>query len=72
MTLLVPFDDKGTLYTTKPGAVETLANQTVYRTLTLNSGASITVNGAISVGGKLFTSSNRHVCKPTGAYGQIK
>ena len=72
VTLLVPFDDKGTLYTTKPGAVETLANQTVYRTLTLNSGASITVNGAISVGGKLFTSSNRHVCKPTGAYGQIK
>ena len=72
VTLLVPFDDKGTLYTTKPGAVETLANQTVYRTLTLNSGASITVNGAISVGGMLFTSSNRHVCKPTGAYGQIK
>lgn len=72
VTLLVPFDDAGTLYTTKPGAVETLANQTVYRTLTLNSGASITVNGAISVGGKLFTSSNRHVCKPTGAYGQIK
>ena len=72
VTLLVPFDDAGTLYTTKPGAVETLANQTVYRTLTLNSGASITVNGAISVGGMLFTSSNRHVCKPTGAYGQIK
>ena len=72
VTLLVPFDAEGTLYTTKPGAVETLANQTVYRTLTLNSGASITVNGAISVGGKLFTSSNRHVCKPTGAYGQIK
>lgn len=72
VTLLVPFDDAGTLYTTKPGAVETLANQTVYRTLTLNSGASITVNGAISVGGKLFSSSNRHVCKPTGAYGQIK
>ncbi len=72
VTLLVPFDDRGTLYTTKPEAVETLTNQTVYRTLTLNSGASITVNGAISVGGKLFTSSNRHVCKPTGAYGQIK
>lgn len=72
VTLLVPFDAEGTLYTTKPEAVETLANQTVYRTLTLNSGASITVNGAISVGGKLFSSSNRHVCKPTGAYGQIK
>ena len=72
VTLLVPFDDAGTLYTTEPEVVETFANQTAYRTLTLNSGASITVNGAISVGGKLFTSTNPHVCKPTGAYGQIK
>ena len=72
VTLLVPFDDAGTLYTTEPKAVDTFANQTVYRTLTLNSGASITVNGAISVGGKLFASTNPHVCKPTGAYGQIK
>ena len=72
VTLLVPFDDASTLYTTEPEAVESLANQTAYRTLTLNSGASITVNGAISVGGKLFTSRNQHVCKPTGAYGLIK
>ena len=72
VTLLVPFDDAGTLYTTEPEVVETFANQTAYRTLTLNSGASITVNGAISVGGKLFTSTKPHVCKPTGAYGQIK
>ena len=72
VTLLVPFDDANTLYTTEPGVVESLADQTAYRTLTLNSGASITVKGAISVGGKLFTSTNVHVCKPTGAYGQIK
>ena len=72
VTLLVPFDDANTLYTTTPDVVETVANQTAYRMLTLNSDASITVNGAISVGGKLFTSSNTHVCKPTGAYGQIQ
>ena len=72
VTLLVPFDDASTLYTTEPEAVESTANQTAYRTLTLNSGASITVNGAISVGGKLYTSTSTHVCKPTGAYGQIK
>ena len=72
VTLLVPFDDASTLYTTEPEAVESLANQTAYRTLTLNSGASITVNGAISVGGKLYASTSTHVCKPTGAYGQIK
>ena len=36
-------------------------------------GSSITVNGgAISVGGKHFTSSNQECCKPTGAYGLIK
>ena len=72
VTLLVPFDDANTLYTTEPEVVESLADQTAYRTLTLNSGASITVNGAISVSGKLFTSTNVHVCKPTGAYGQIQ
>ena len=72
VTLLVPFDDANTLYTTTPDVVETAATQTVYRMLTLNSDASITVKGAISVGGKLFTSTNVHVCKPTGAYGQIK
>ena len=72
VTLLVPFDDASTLYTTEPEAVESLANQTAYRTLTLTDDASITVNGAISVGGKLYTSTSTHVCKPTGAYGQIK
>ena len=72
VTLLIPFDDANTLYTTSPDVVETVANQIAYRTLTLDSNASITVCGAISVGGKLFTSTNSHVCKPTGAYGQIQ
>ena len=72
VTLLIPFDDANTLYTTSPDVVETVANQIAYRTLTLDSNTSITVCGAISVGGKLFTSSNSHVCKPTGAYGQIQ
>ena len=72
VTLLIPFDDANTLYTTSPGVDETVANQIAYRTLTLDSNTSITVCGAISVGGKLFTSSNSHVCKPTGAYGQIQ
>ena len=72
VTLLVPFDDANTLYTTSPDVVETVANQIAYRTLTLDSNTSITVCGAISVGGKLFTSRNSHVCKPTGAYGQIQ
>lgn len=72
VTLLIPFDDANTLYTTSPDVVDTVANQIAYRTLTLDSNTSITVCGAISVGGKLFTSTNSHVCKPTGAYGQIQ
>lgn len=72
VTLLVPFDDADTLYTTEPEASESIISQTAYRTLTLTDDASITVKGAISVGGKLYTSSSTHVCKPTGAYGQIK
>ena len=73
ITLLIPFDEAGTLYTTTPAYTTTAETQKAYRTLTMAAGSSITVNGgAISVGGKHFTSSNRECCKPTGAYGLIK
>ena len=73
ITLLVPFDEAGTLYTTTPAFTTAAETQKAYRTLTMAAGSSITVDGgAISVGGKHFTSSNRECCKPTGAYGLIK
>ena len=73
ITLLIPFDEAGTLYTTTPAYTTTAETQKAYRTLTMAAGSSITVNGgAISVGGKHFTSSNQECCKPTGAYGLIK
>ena len=72
VTLLIPFDEAGTLYTTTPAYTTTAETPKVYRTLTMASGSSITVNGAISVGGKHFTSSGQECCKPTGAYGLIK
>ena len=72
ITLLIPFDAKQTLYTTDPGAVKNVERQVAFRTLTLADGAVLQVNGAISVGGKCYTSSSNHVCKPTGAYGHIK
>ena len=73
ITLLIPFDEAGTLYTTTPAYTTKAETQKAYRTLTMAAGSSITVNGgAISVGGKHFTSSNRECCKPTGAYGLIK
>lgn len=73
ITLLIPFDEAGTLYTTTPADTTTAETQKAYKTLTMAAGSSITVNGgAISVGGKHFTSSGRECCKPTGAYGLIK
>ena len=73
ITLLIPFDEAGTLYTTTPAYTTTAETQKAYKTLTMAAGSSITVNGgAISVGGKHFTSSNQECCKPTGAYGLIK
>ena len=73
ITLLIPFDEAGTLYTTTPAPTTTAETQKAYKTLTMAAGSSITVNGgAISVGGKHFTSSGRECCKPTGAYGLIK
>lgn len=73
ITLLIPFDEAGTLYTTTPAYTTTAETQKAYKTLTMAAGSSIAVNGgAISVGGKHFTSSNQECCKPTGAYGLIK
>lgn len=73
ITLLIPFDAAGTLYTTTPAYTTTAETQKAYKTLTMAAGSSITVNGgAISVGGKHFTSSGQECCKPTGAYGLIK
>ena len=73
ITLLIPFDEAGTLYTTTPAYTTATETQKAYKTLTMAAGSSITVNGgAISVGGKHFTSSGQECCKPTGAYGLIK
>ena len=73
VTLLIPFDEAGTLYTTTPAYTTTAEAQKAYKTLTMAPDSSITVDGgAISVGGKHFTSSGRECCKPTGAYGLIK
>ena len=73
VTLLIPFDETEALYTTTPAYTTTAEAQKAYKTLTMAPDSSITVDGgAISVGGKHFTSSGRECCKPTGAYGLIK
>ena len=72
VTLLIPFDEAGTLYTTAPEYTKKDEPQKAYRTLTMAPGSSITVDGgAISVGGKHLAGSAGSCCKTTGQYGQI-
>lgn len=73
ITLLIPFDEAGTTYTDVPGYTTTEdKTRTAFRKLTMEKGASIIVEGAISVGGKHYTSSGAQCCKTTGPYGQIQ
>ena len=72
ITLLIPFDAANTVYTTAPEYVQTEETPVAYRTLTLKSDASITVNGVLSVSGKHFTATTAFCNKPTGPYGHIK
>ena len=71
ITLLIPFDEAGTLYTDTPDYVNKYESQSVFKKLTIPSGSSITVNGAISVGGKHFAGSSGSCCRTSGPYGQI-
>ena len=71
ITLLIPFDEAGTLYTDTPDYVNKYEPQSVFKKMTIPSGSSITVNGAISVGGKHFAGSSGSCCRTSGPYGQI-
>lgn len=78
VTLLVPFDSANTCYTATPGndGGAGYVKPTVFRTLTLADGASITVNGAISVSAKhhagaACTGGSSNAGSPTGSVGVI-
>ena len=72
ITLLIPFDAAGTLYTDAPAAIRTTPASKAFRTLTMNAGSSITVNGAISLGGRYFAAGGGQQGRPVGDYGYIK
>ena len=72
ITLLIPFDDAGTLYTDSPAAIRTTPASKPFRTLTMAAGSSITVNGAISIGGRYFAAGGGQQGRPTGDHGYIK
>lgn len=72
VTLLIPFDEGGTLYTDAPAAIRTTPASKAFRTLTMSEGTSITVNGAISLGGRYFAAGGGQQGRPVGDYGCIK
>lgn len=72
ITLLIPFDAAGTLYTDAPAAIRTAPASKPFRTLTMSAGTSITVNGAISLGGRYYAAGGSEQGRPVGDYGYIK
>ena len=72
VTLLIPFDEAGTLYTNAPAAIRTAPASKPFRTLTMSEGSSITVNGAISLGGRYYAAGGGEQGRPVGDYGYIK
>ena len=72
ITLLIPFDEAGTLYTDAPAAIRTAPASKPFRTLTMSEGTSITVNGAISLGGRYYAAAGSEQGRPVGDYGYIK
>ena len=71
VTLLIPFDSANTICTENPTTHDdAYTAPTVYRTLTMAEGANITVNGAISVSGKV-SSKYGYNGMPSGPLGFI-
>ena len=71
VTLLIPFDDANTLYTTEPTwPKQAPSGQSAYRKLTLKSGVNVVVNGSISVSAQSQGNQPYGGCV-YGKYGQI-
>lgn len=74
VTLLIPFDEAKTCYTSTPTAITSTPTAKPFRTLTMAVGSSITLaNGAaISVGGQYYAASGGKKGQMVGPYGYIK
>ena len=75
ITLLIPFDKDKTLFKEAPtalsGSTRLSTNNDVYSKLTLAAGATITVEGAISVGGQYRSCAGGQSGYMSGTYGQL-
>ena len=74
VTLLIPFDEAKTCYTSTPTAITSTPAAKPFRTLTMAAGSSLTLaNGAaISIGGQYYAASGGASGKMVGPYGYIK
>ena len=74
VTLLIPFDEAKTCYTSTPTAITSAPNANPFRTLTMAAGSSLTLaNGAaISIGGQYYAASGGQQGRIVGPYGYIK
>ena len=74
VTLLIPFDEAKTCYTSTPTAITSTPPAKPFRTLTMAAGSSLTLaNGAaISIGGQYYAASGGQQGCIVGPYGYIK
>ena len=74
VTLLIPFDEAKTCYTSTPIAITSTPTAKPFRTLTMAAGSSLTLaSGAvISIGGQYYAASGGASGKMVGPYGYIK
>lgn len=74
VTLLIPFDEAKTCYTSTPTAITSTPTAKPFRALTMAAGSSLTLasGAAISVGGQYYAASGGASGKMVGPYGYIK
>ena len=77
VTLLIPYDDAHTLYTTDPALVidnAAVVTPTAFRTLTMAEGSHIIIEGAMSLSGEVhaYMGSRYQNSAPTGPSGFVK
>lgn len=74
VTLLIPFDEAKTCYTSTPIAITSTPTAKPFRTLTIAAGSSLTLasGAAISIGGQYYAASGGASGKMVGPYGYIK
>ena len=74
ITLLIPFDEAKTCYTSTPTAITSASAATPFRTLTMAAGSSLTLasGAAISIGGQYYAASGGQQGRIVGPYGYIK